>query len=129
MYSHYMYYGLVTTFITYIVFLWYIYMRWCIFSSLLSHMCCFFSIFIHMFLLVYNLSMFHTKCLDEPCLNVLIKTSCKSTMPWSLFLQNFSRVHVRVRLMYFCKLWDSFVKLLSELFFVVLSWIAKEGDY
>ena len=29
-------------------------------SSPLSYMCCFLSIFIHMFLLVYNLSMFHT---------------------------------------------------------------------
>ena len=29
-------------------------------SSPLSHMCCFFSLFIHMFLNLYNLSLFHT---------------------------------------------------------------------
>ena len=59
------------------------------FSSPLSHICCFFSIFIHMFLLVYNLSMFHTWCLNESCLSVLDKTGCKSIMPWYLFLQSF----------------------------------------
>ena len=73
----------------------------------------FFFLFIHMFLLLYNFSMFHTWCLDESCLSVSVKIGCKSTMPWSLFLQKFSRVHSRVRLMYFCMLWDSCVRLLS----------------
>ena len=50
-------------------------------SSPLSHMCSFFSIFMHMFLLVYNMSMFHTWCLDESCLGVLDKTGYKSIMP------------------------------------------------
>ena len=79
-----MYHGLVTTFITYIVFFdiyIYIYIyEMCMFYLPLSHICCFFSIFIHMFLLVYNLSMFHTQCLDESCLRVSNKIGCKSTM-------------------------------------------------
>ena len=59
--SYNMYHGLVTTF-TYIVFICYIYiyMMMMYVSSPLSHMCCFFSLFIHMVLLLYNLSMFHT---------------------------------------------------------------------
>ena len=89
----------------------YIYI-WCMFFTL-SHVCCFFSLFIHMFLLLYNLSIFHTWCLDESCLSVLIKIGCKSTMLWSLFLQSFSRVRSKVRLMYFCNLWESCVRLLS----------------
>ena len=86
-------------FLTYIYIYIYIYMyiyEDVCFSSPLSHMCYFFSIFIHMFLLVYNLSMFHTWSLDESYLSVSVKTGCKSTMPWSLFLQSFSRVHVQV---------------------------------
>ena len=65
------------------------YISWCMFSSPLSYMCCLFSLFIHMFLLIYNLSMFHTSCPDECCLTVSDKTSYKSIMPWSLFLQSF----------------------------------------
>ena len=89
LFSHYKYHGLVTIgffFFTYILF-FDIYMRCCMFSSPLSPMCCFFSIFMHVLLLVYNLSMFHTWCLDESCLSVSNKTSCKSIMPWSLLLQ------------------------------------------
>ena len=85
--------------------LWYIYIyiKWCMFSSPLSHLCCFLSIFIHMFLLVYNLSLFHTWCLDESYLSVSVKIACKSTMPWSLFLQSFSRVCVRIDFIVFNK--------------------------
>ena len=75
---------------TYIVFFdIYIYMRWCMFFfTFVSHVL-FLSFFIHMFLLVYILSMFYTWCLDESCLSVSVKIGCKSTMPWSLFLQSF----------------------------------------
>ena len=109
-FSHFTYHGLVIIF-TYIVF-FFLYIWWCMFFSLF-HMCCFFSHFIHMFLLLYDLSMFHTWCLDESCLSIWVKIGCKSTMPWSFFMQSFSRVRSKVRLMYFCKLWDSCVRLLS----------------
>ena len=36
--------------------------------SPLSHMCYFFSLFIHMFLILYNFAIFHTRCLDGSCL-------------------------------------------------------------
>ena len=56
--SHYMYHCLVT--FTYIVvLLLFIYMMMYVISTL-SHMCCFFSLFIHMSFLLYNLSLFHT---------------------------------------------------------------------
>ena len=103
-FSHFMYRSLVTIFFfKYIVF-FFPYIRWCMFFTL-SHMYCLFSLFIHMFLLLYSLSMFHTWCIVESCLSVSVKTGCKSIIPWSLFLQSFSRVCSRVRLMYFCKLW------------------------
>ena len=57
---HYMYHGLVTTFYIHCTCL--IYMMMYV-SSHLSYMCCLFSLFIHMFLLLYNLSMFHTYAL------------------------------------------------------------------
>lgn len=56
--SHYMYLGLVTFYI-YCTSSFYIYDD-DVCSSPLSHMCCFFSFFIHMFLNLYNLSLFHT---------------------------------------------------------------------
>ena len=52
----------------------YIYIYVCFFTYL--SMCCFFSIFIHMFLYVCNPSfLFHTRCLDEFCLSVS-ETAC-----------------------------------------------------
>ena len=105
-FSHFMYHSLVTT-CTYIIAL----MMYAFFTFV--HMCCFFSPFIHMFFLLYNLSIFHTWRLDESCLIVSVMTSCKSTVPWFLYLQSFSIVRSRVRLMYFCELWDSCVRLLS----------------
>ena len=110
-----MYHGLVTTF-TYIVILLdththththtHIYMVM-YFSSPLSHMCCFFfPLFKHMFPLLYNLSTFHTWCLDGSCLSVSVKIGCKSLMPWSLFLQSFSRVcsNYKHRILYHLRL-------------------------
>ena len=54
--SHYMYLGLVTTFHTLYSF------DICddVCFSPLFHMCCFFSLSIHMFLTLYKLSIFHT---------------------------------------------------------------------
>ena len=73
-----MYHGLVT--FTYIVVLLSLYMLMYVVSPL-SHMCCFFSLFIHMSILLYNLSIFHTRYLDGSCFSVSVKTSCKSFMP------------------------------------------------
>ena len=93
-FSHFMYHDLVTTFYIHCILVIYDDIWWCMFfSSPLSHMCCFFSLFIHKFFLVYNLSMFHTWCLDESCLSVLVKTGYKSTMPWSLFIHMFLLVY------------------------------------
>ena len=55
--SHYMYLDLVTFLHT--LYLFDIYDNDVCFAHL-SHMCCFFSLFIHMFLILYNLSIFHT---------------------------------------------------------------------
>ena len=55
--SHYMYLGLVT--FLYTLYLFDIYDDDVCFSTL-SHMCCFFSLYMHMFLILYNLSIFHT---------------------------------------------------------------------
>ena len=63
--SHYKYLGFVTIYIHCTSFL-YMMMKY-VFHSL-SHMCCFFSLFIHMFLDVCNLSIFYTRCLDGSCL-------------------------------------------------------------
>ena len=42
-------------------------------------MCCFFSLFIQMFLYVCNpYFLFHTRCLDEFCFKCFKKTGCKS---------------------------------------------------
>ena len=107
----------------------YIYIRWCMFSSPLSHMCCFLYVFIHMFLLVYNLSMFHTWCLDESCLSVSDKTSCKSTMSWSLFLQSFHEFIVGLDLCTFVNYGIVVLDFSHNCFFSVLSWISKEEDF
>ena len=100
--------------LTYIVFFLYMMMH-VLFFTFVSHVLFFFffflSFFMHMFL-VYNLSLFHTWCLDESCLSVLVKIGCKSTMLWSFFLQRFLRVRCRVRLMYYCKLWESCTSLI-----------------
>ena len=65
-------------------------------------MCCFFSLFIHMFLYVCILYLcFTLRCLDEFCFKVFQKDKLwKFIMPWTLFLQSFSRVCIRV--IFFC---------------------------
>ena len=75
--SHYMYLGLMTTLHT--LYSFDIYDDVCF--SPLSHMCCFFSLFMHMFLCLYNLSIFHTLCLNGSFLSVSAKIGCKSFMP------------------------------------------------
>ena len=84
--------------LTYIIHIfWYIYANVCLFTYL--SMCYFFSIFIHMFLYVCNLLyLFHTKMPWWVLFKVFQKDRLsKSIMPWTLFLQSFSRVCVRIR--------------------------------
>ena len=79
------------------LFLIYIYDDVCCFSPL--SMCCFFSLFIHIFLYVCNLLfLFHTKMSWWVLFKVFQKDRLsKSIMPWTLFLQSFSRVCLRIR--------------------------------
>ena len=69
------------------------------------YMCCFFSLFIHMFLYVYNLLfLFYTKMpwwVVFKVFKVFQKDRLsKSIMQWTLFLQSFSGVCVRIRFYY-----------------------------
>ena len=89
--------------------------------------CCFFSLFIHMFLIyVCNLLfIFHTKMPWWVFFKVFQKDRLsKSSMPWTLFLQKFSRVCVRVEFIVFIKwLWVKWfmTSLIFHLLVVVLS--------
>ena len=61
-------------FMTYIVFI-FIYIWWCMLFFTYLFTCCFFSLFIHMFLYVWNLYFYFTlRCLDEFCLKCFRKT-------------------------------------------------------
>ena len=75
----------------------YIYDDVCLFTYL--SMCCFFSHLIHMFLYVCNfLFLFHTKMPWWVLFKVFQKNRLlRSIMPWTLFLQSFSKVYVRIR--------------------------------
>ena len=67
----------------------------------LSHMCCYFSYFIHMFLGLYNLSLFHTRCFDGSCLVFQLRQvaslSCDDLSSYKVFQE----LIVLVRLLYF----------------------------
>ena len=110
-----------------------LYIYWCMLFFTYLFMCCFFSIFIHMFLYVCNLLfLFHTKMPWWVLFKVFQKDRLlKSIMLWTLFLQSFSRVCVRIRFVLYSNkwLWVYWFKtsLMIHLFVVVLSWITKGG--
>ena len=84
--------------LTYIVLIfWYIYDDVCLVNYLF--MCCFFSLFIHMFPNICNLLfLFHTKMHWWVLFKMFQKDRLsKSIIPWTLFLQSFSRVCVWIR--------------------------------
>ena len=85
-----LYTGLVTMF-TYIVLIFdiYIMMMYVFFTYL--YMCCFFSIFIHIFLSMYAIYYFYftLKCLDEFCLKCFRNTGCQSLLAMNSFLAKF----------------------------------------
>ena len=101
-YSILLYTGLVTIYLwhTLYLFLIYIYIYiWCMLVFNYLSICCFFSLFIQMFLYVCNpLFLFHTKMPWWVLFKVFQKDRFwESIMPWTFFLQSFSRVYVRVR--------------------------------
>ena len=90
-------------------------------------LCCFFSLFIHM-LLIYVpnlLFLFYIKMLWWVLFKVFQKYRLsKSSMPWTFFLQSFSRVCVRIDFIVFNKwVWVEWfmTSLIFHLFVVVLS--------
>ena len=70
-------------------------------------MCCFFSLFMHMLLIYcmqYFIFLFHTKMSWWVLFKVFQKYRLsKSFLPWTLFLQSFSRVCVRIDFIVFNK--------------------------
>ena len=116
------------------IYLWYIYL-----IMLLSHfhvslyVLFLFSLYTHVSYFVCNLLfLFHTKMLWWVLFKVFQKYRLsKSSMPWTLFLQSFSRVCVRVDFIVFNKwLWVEWfmTSLIFHLFVMFLSWIAKGWD-
>ena len=77
-----LYTGLVTIYLWHTLYLFsyiYIYICWCMFFFTYLSMCCFLSLFIHIFLYVCNLYFcFTLRCLDEFCLKSFKKTSCEN---------------------------------------------------
>ena len=100
----YLYTGLVTMF-TYIVFIFDIYIWWCMSSSPTSTcVVSFLSLYTCFFIVCNLLFMFHTKMSWWVLFQVLQKyRSSKSSIPWTLFLQSFSRVCVRIDFIVFNK--------------------------
>ena len=118
-----------------IVFILDIYIWWCcyhIFTYL--YMCCFFSLFIHMFLIIVCnlLFLFHTKSLDEFCLKCFKNTSCQNLSCHELSsCKVFQEFVLGLDFIIFNNwLWvEWFMTFLKfHLFVVVLSWIGKGGD-
>ena len=97
-----LYTGLVMTYLWYILYLFsFIYMLMYIVFHLSLHMLFLFSLYIHVSLCMQSLFLFHTKMPWWLLFKVFQKDKLsKSIMSWTLFLQSFSRVCVRVR--FFC---------------------------
>ena len=89
-------------------------------------MCCFFSLFMHM-LLIYCMQsfifLFHTKMPWWVLFKVFQKYKLsKSFLPWTLFLQSFSRVCVRIRFYYIEQVSMSWVIYNFSHMFIRLLW-------
>ena len=127
-----LYTGLVTIF-TYIVLIFDIYIYDVCLLHLSLHVLFLFYLYTHVFFIVCNfLFLFHTKKPWWVLFKVFQKYRLsKSSMPWALFLQIFSRVCVMVDFIVFNKwVWVEWFMtfLIFHLFIVVLSWIVKGGD-
>ena len=119
-----------------IVFILDIYIWWCcyhIFTYLF--MCCFFSLFIHVFLIMYAILYFcfTLRCLDEFCLKCFRNTVCQNLSCHELSsCKVFQEFMLGLDFIVFNKwVWVEWfmTSLIFHLFFVVLSRIAKGGDY
>ena len=98
------------------IYLWYIW--WCCYHFTYLSMCCFFSLFIHMFLIIVCnlLFLFHTKMPWWVLFKVFQKYRLsKSIMPWALILQSFSRFCARIR--FYCIQW------------VIMSWVIYDFSH
>ena len=128
---HILYIGLVTI-LTYIVLIFFTY--WCMFFHLSLHVLFLFFLYIHVSYIMYAISYFcfTLRCRDKFCLKVFQKYRLsKSFLPYTLFLQIFSRVCVRIDFIVFNKwIWVEWfmTSVISHLLVVVLSRIAKGGD-
>ena len=115
------------------IYLWYIYLMLLSFFTYLS-MCCFFSLFIHMFLIMYAILYFcfTLRCLDEFCLKCFRNIGCQNLSCYELSsCQVFQEFVLGLDFIVFNKwLWTEWfmTSLIFYLSVVVLSRISKEGD-
>ena len=126
-----LYTSLVTMF-TYIVLIFDIYIWYMSFSPTSTYVVSILSLYTCFFIICNILFLFHTKMPWWVLFKVFQKYRLsKSSIPWTLFLQNFSRVCVRVDYIVFNN-WlraEWFMTSLTfHLFVVVLSRIFKGGD-
>ena len=126
-----LYTSLVTMF-TYIVLIFDIYIWYMSFSPTSTYVVSILSLYTCFFIICNILFLFHTKMPWWVLFKVFQKYRLsKSSIPWTLFLQNFSRVCVRVDYIVFNNwLWAEWfmTSLIFHLFVVVLSRIFKGGD-
>ena len=111
----------------------YIYILCCYHFTYLS-MCCFFSLFIHVFLIMYAILYFcfTLRCLDEFCLKCFKKTDCQNLSCHELSsCKVFQEFVLGLDFIVFNKwLWVEWfmTSLIFHLFVVILSRITKWGD-
>ena len=126
-----LYTSLVTMF-TYIVLIFDIYIWYMSSSPTSTYVVSILSLYTCFFIICNILFLFHTKMPWWVLFKVFQKYRLlKSSIPWTLFLQNFSRVCVRIDYIVFNNwLWaEGFMtSLIFHLFVVVLSRIVKGGD-
>ena len=126
-----LYTSLVTMF-TYIVLIFDIYIWYMSSSPTSTYVVSILSLYTCFFIICNILFLFHTKMPWWVLFKVFQKYRLlKSSIPWTLFLQNFSRVCVRIDYIVFNNwLWAEWfmTSLIFHLFVVVLSRIVKGGD-
>ena len=109
----------------------YIYIYWgCYYSFTYLFMCCFFSHFMHMLLIncmQFLIFLFHIKMSWWVLFKVFQKYRLsKSFLPWTLFLQSFSRVCVRIRFYCIQQVNMSWVIYDFSHMFICLLWFCHE---
>ena len=99
----YLLYMRLVTILTYIVLIFFIY--WCIFFHLSLHVLFLFSLYAHVSYCLNAIYYFcfTLRCINEFCLKCFRNTGCQSLLAINSFLQNFSRVCVRIDFIVFNK--------------------------